>query len=79
MEKSTIHPNELCRMLEAAVEALNDRSLVLEKATTMSKQQLANEIDHRIGLIASGNVDGNELEQVKAEARALAVIKLRRG
>ena len=75
----TLTPTELDRVLEEAVNALHGRSLVLEKAPTMSKKELEREINHRIDLIMSGDITGEDLVQLKAEAKALAALKLRRG
>lgn len=76
----TLTPNELDRVLEEAVNALHGRSLVLEKAPSMSKKELEREINHRIDLVMGGTItEEEELNQVKAEAKALAALKLRRG
>jgi len=79
MERTTLQATELDRLLEEAVNALHGRSLILEKAPSMSKNELRNEIDHRIELITNGSLSDEEIEQVKAEAKALAALKLRRG
>jgi len=68
----------LDEMLQDAIGSLLERSVVLEKAPKMSLVELQNEIDNRIDSIASGKLEGDELEQTKAEARTLALIKLRR-
>ena len=78
-ERERITAPELERMLKEAVNALQGKSLVLEKAPKMSKEQLQKEIDNRLLVIISEGAEGAELEQIKAEARTLAIIKLRRG
>ena len=79
MNGTRISGNELQRMLEEAVESLHGRSSVLERATRMSKAELGREIDDRIYLVSTGTLNGVRLEQVKAEARTLALLRLRRG
>jgi hypothetical protein len=71
--------SELEQILKEATEALTQRSPVLEKAPKMSKAELQKNIDERIDKVASGELEGEELEHTKAEARMLAVLKLRRG
>jgi len=68
----------LDEMLQDAIGSLLERSVVLEKAPKMSLVELQNEIDNRIDSIASGKLEGDKLKQMKAEARTLALIKLRR-
>jgi hypothetical protein len=75
---STMTGSELAAILSEAAEALKRPSKTLEKAPSMTKEQLQQKIDDRIELISSGIVKGEELEQAKAEARMLAVMKLRR-
>jgi hypothetical protein len=70
--------NEMDRLLEEAINALKGRSSVLEKAPKMSLIELQNNIDMKIDEITSGVLEGDELSQAKAEAQALALIKLRR-
>jgi len=79
MNGTRLNSNELERMMAEAVEALKGPSKVLEKAPKMSKEELETQIDERITLISSGTLTGDMLEQVKAEARTLAVMRLRRG
>jgi hypothetical protein len=70
---------ELESMLRQAVEALGGRSPVLERAPKMSKTELQNEIDRRIKMVEDGTLKGEPLDHVKAEARTLALLRLRRG
>jgi len=71
--------SNLDRLLHEATEALKGPSPVLEKAATMSKEQLDQQINKRIELVASGNLTDEDFEQVKTEAQTLAIMRLRRG
>jgi hypothetical protein len=75
---NTMTSTELDAMLKEAINALQTRSPIIEDAPGMSKQQLQENIDKHIDLISSGTLKGKQLEQAKAEARTLAVLKLRR-
>ena len=54
------------------------KSEVLENAHNLSKAQLNSEINRRISGITSGNISGKKLENLKKEARLLAVMVLRK-
>lgn len=54
------------------------KETILDRATTMSSQDINKEIDRRLNGITSGYVKGKELLRLESEASALAKMVLRR-
>lgn len=70
---------DLERLMAEAVLALREPSTLLEYAPRMSKQELEDQINKRIDMIRDNNqISDEHLEQLKVEARLLAIMRLRR-